>query len=48
MMLVAYRHGLRVERAGGPALGSGRLRKATLHVRRVKQGTPEHASDHGR
>ena len=27
-------------RTGGPAMGSGRLQTATLHVRRVKQGTP--------
>ena len=41
MILVAYRHGLRVSRAGRPSLGSDRLRSgAVLHVRRVKQGTP--------
>ena len=39
MILVAYRHGLRAASCG-PALGSGGLQTATLHVRRVKQGTP--------
>ena len=31
---------LKGKRADRPALGSGRLRTATLHVRRVKQGSP--------
>jgi len=42
MILVAYRHGLRGVRACGPALGSDQvdIATATMHVRRVKQGSP--------
>ena len=39
MVLVAYRHGLRVS-AGRPSLGPDELETATLHARRVKKGTP--------
>jgi hypothetical protein len=34
MVLLAYRHGLPAGRSGGPALGAGRLRRATRPWRR--------------
>ena len=40
MVLVAYRHGLRVSELVDLRVGSGGLQNGTLHVRRVKQGTP--------
>ena len=41
MVLVAYRHGLRVSELMDLRCGTKwTLRTATLHVRRVKQGTP--------
>jgi type 1 fimbriae regulatory protein FimB/type 1 fimbriae regulatory protein FimE len=40
MILLAYRHGLRVSELVGLRWEQVDLRTATLHVRRVKQGTP--------
>ena len=40
MILVAYRHGLRVSELGDLRWDQVDFRTATLHVRRVKQGTP--------
>jgi integrase len=40
MILVAYRHGLRVSELVEPRWDQVDFRTATLHVRRVKQGTP--------
>ena len=48
MILVAYRHGLRVSELVDLRWDQIDFDTATLHVRRVKQGTPSHASDHGR
>jgi site-specific recombinase XerD len=40
MILVAYRHGLRVSELVDLSWDQIEMRTATLHVRRVKQGTP--------
>ena len=40
MVLVAYRHGLRVSELVDLRWDQVDFNKATLHVRRVKQGTP--------
>ena len=40
MVLVAYRHGLRVSEVADLRWDQIEFRSATLHVRRVKQGTP--------
>ena len=40
MILLAYRHGFRATRTGGPALGPGRLRPRHAAVRRVKRAHP--------
>jgi type 1 fimbriae regulatory protein FimB/type 1 fimbriae regulatory protein FimE len=40
MILVAYRHGLRASELVGLRWDQVDFRTATLHVRRVKQGTP--------
>jgi type 1 fimbriae regulatory protein FimB/type 1 fimbriae regulatory protein FimE len=40
MILVAYRHGLRVSELVDLRWDQADFRTATLHVRRVKQGTP--------
>jgi type 1 fimbriae regulatory protein FimB/type 1 fimbriae regulatory protein FimE len=40
MILVGYRHGLRVSELVGLRWDQVEFRTATLHVRRVKQGTP--------
>ena len=45
MVLVAYRHGLRASELVDLRWDQVEFRTATLHVRRVKQGTPEHPSD---
>ena len=45
MILVAYRHGLRVSELVDLRWDQVDFRTATLHVRRVKQGLPEHPSD---
>ena len=42
MILMAYRHGLRVERAGGLALGSDRLRQRHPGRPSGQAGQPEH------
>ena len=44
MILVAYRHGLRVERAGGPALGSDRLRQGNPARPPGQAGHTQHPS----
>ena len=44
MILVAYRHGLRVAELVDLRWDQVDFRSATLHVRRVKQGTPAHPS----
>ena len=44
MILVAYRHGLRVSELADLRWDQVDFATATLHVRRVKQGHPEHAS----
>jgi type 1 fimbriae regulatory protein FimB/type 1 fimbriae regulatory protein FimE len=45
MVLVAYRHGLRSSELADLRWDQVDFRTATLHVRRVKQGLPEHPSD---
>jgi integrase len=46
MILVSYRHGLRVSELVDLRWDQVDFRTAALHVRRVKQGTPEHPPNH--
>src|SRR5215472_7506905 len=48
MILVAYRHGLRVSELVDLRWDQVDFRTATLHVRRVKAGNCQHPSDSGR
>ena len=48
MILMAYRHGLRVSELVDLRWDQIDFGRATLAVRRVKQGTPEHPSHPGR
>jgi len=48
MILVAYRHGLRASELTDLRWDQIDVRTATLHVRRVKQGTPSGLSSFGR
>jgi type 1 fimbriae regulatory protein FimB/type 1 fimbriae regulatory protein FimE len=48
IVLVGYRHGLRAAELVDLRWDQVDFKTATLHVRRVKQGTPQHASHSGR